>query len=106
LAGIVASSVATTAVTDGANKFKVKLYKAKRAVGAVATVVKVPPAAVAVVVPTPTVGAAAYPKPAFVMVKLVICPLLPILAVAAGQHPAGKAKVAFPVEKDKVGGTE
>ena len=40
------------------------------------------------------------------MVKLVICPLLPMLAVAAGQHPAGNAKVAFPVEKDNVGGTE
>jgi hypothetical protein len=40
------------------------------------------------------------------MVKLVNCPLLPIFAVAAGQHPEGKASVAVPDEKAKVGGTE
>ena len=71
LEGIAASSVATTAATAGVSQLDVKLYNAIRAVGAVATVVKVPPAGVAVVIPTPTIGAAAYPKPALVMVKLV-----------------------------------
>ena len=59
LAGIVASSVETTAAAAGAKKFNVKLYKAIRAVGAEAAVVKVPPAVVGETIPTPTVGATA-----------------------------------------------
>ena len=71
-----------------------------------ATVVKVPPAAVPEVNPTPTVGAATYPYPGFVMLNEVICRLAPITAVAVGQQPAGNAKVAVPAEKLSVGGTE
>ena len=88
----------------------VKLYNATRAVGAVAAVVNVPPAAVPDVAPKIQVGATTYPKPALVTVKLVICPLLPIFGVAAGQQPAGNAKVAVVpapgADMVNVGGTE
>jgi hypothetical protein len=61
LVGITASSVLVPTLGDGVKLLTVKLYKPNLAVGAVATVVNVPPAVVAEVVPTPQVGAATYP---------------------------------------------
>ena len=98
MAGIAASSPCGTATVVGAYKPVEKLYNPTRAVRPLAAVVvKVPPSAVPEVVPTPTVGAATYPKPALVIVKLTNCPLAPMLAVAAGKQLSGKAKVALPV---------
>ena len=61
LAGMDASSVFAVQDAAGAKKLYVRLYNAIRAVGAVATVVNVPPLAEPEVVPIPTVGAAALP---------------------------------------------
>ena len=52
------ASFCTATVVTGVKFAMVTLYKAILAVGAVAAVVKVPPAAVPLTVPTPTVGAA------------------------------------------------
>ena len=61
LAGIDASSGFTLAEVAGAKKLNVKLYNPIRAVGALATVVNVPPNAPPDVVPIPKVGVATYP---------------------------------------------
>ena len=102
LAGIEASSAFGVADVAGAKKLYVKLYKAIRAVGAVATVVNVPPRAPPETVPIPRVGAIRYPKPGLVTVNLVNCLLLPIKGVAEGQHPAGKDMAAPPNAEESV----
>ena len=101
--GTSAPSAKAALLAAGVIKTQLKLYKAIRDARLKAAAVKVPD------VPTLTLGAATQPNPGLVIVKFDTCPFVPKTAVAVGQHPAGKARIApapAPPVNERVGGVE